>query len=298
MTQAAAPPPDSVTTQSLPYSAIMLKQLVAVQRFCTYTEYRVLCAYAARANPYGVAWPTVAQIASDTDLATAHVSAAILSLTMPQLPNAKRPGREPLLKTIGDGGGKGRAAERQLLIQGDRTFTDSVRVSEVANLHEIRERKARQTLTDFGANLHGFCKQTLTKSVKPRRKEEGSKESTATKPEKKTPSPPGDHAVVIAHFCDGWKKLYGVKYVFAQGKDGSHAKSLLAALGREKLCQAIDGYFADREAFVVDNGHSFGLLASRINRYTPRNRPGQAGIDPLLSDDPSPSLKTLTGATS
>lgn len=79
----------------------------------------------------------------------------------------------------------------------------------------------------------------------------------------------GPHHELIRFFCDGWRAMYDKPYAFNAGKDGKHVKWILSAtaLNLDEAKRVIAVFLADTDDWLVDRGHTLGLLVSRFNQY-------------------------------
>lgn len=99
---------------------------------------------------------------------------------------------------------------------------------------------------------------------------------TEAKPKQNTPvvrkprkEPTGEHSALVKYFCDRWQERYGLKYPFADGKDGSHIRRILGHVDKDlsRAKRIVDSYIEDDDKFYVDDRHSIGLLLSQIRKF-------------------------------
>lgn len=86
------------------------------------------------------------------------------------------------------------------------------------------------------------------------------------KSKKKTSKTDPRFQEVVGFFYRKFETEFGRKYV-GQDKDFAAVKRLLKKLGADELMKRMEEYLADREPFLLSNGHNLALLQTRINAY-------------------------------
>ncbi len=72
---------------------------------------------------------------------------------------------------------------------------------------------------------------------------------------------------LYAYWNDLWHAVYGSDYVFTFTRDAPQMKRLVRQLGPDEVRARMLSYLKDREVFVADKKHPFGLFVSMSNKY-------------------------------
>ncbi|VTS00540.1 hypothetical protein [Tuwongella immobilis] len=104
-----------------------------------------------------------------------------------------------------------------------------------------------------------------------------------------------NHPKAVQYWCDSWQKLRGVKYPFNGGKDAKTISWMLAQVEGDlaRFQAIIDGYLASVETYVINQGHSLGVLRSQFSTWYARAEAPQQSPEtprlfvPTASDDPN-----------
>ena len=85
-----------------------------------------------------------------------------------------------------------------------------------------------------------------------------------------------NHKPLVEYWMHEWDRRNGRAYAFLGAKDGTAITTILAAVGNDldDAKRTIDAYLLDKDDFVGKNAHSLGMLASQVNRWTPRKHAG------------------------
>jgi len=82
-------------------------------------------------------------------------------------------------------------------------------------------------------------------------------------PAKPKPKTEGTETTQIKeYFRYKYQDRYSVDYDFKSAKDGQAIKALLNTYGFEKLKEIVDSFFDTKIKFILDKGHSWGMLRS------------------------------------
>jgi len=95
-------------------------------------------------------------------------------------------------------------------------------------------------------------------------------------------------------FMAAWKDRFGDDYHFQGAKDGKAAQTILKASGSlSKAQETVQRYMEDDDRFVVSNGHTLAILASKINAY--RGSHGDDAVSGRNDPDPDEAWRVLSG---
>lgn len=80
-----------------------------------------------------------------------------------------------------------------------------------------------------------------------------------------------DHQAIVSFWCEKYEKVYGVKYAFSGGKDGTIIKRLLKVYGKPKLTKIIEAMFDSNDPFYESRGdkcggRTIGILSGTANK--------------------------------
>jgi hypothetical protein len=132
--------------------------------------------------------------------------------------------------------------------------------------------RVSDTPSDFGTqnrnrnrNRYRIKEQKVPAAAQPGTVSSGNRNGSRKRPD-------GDHAKLIAFFCQGWLERFGNAYDFKGGKDGSAAKRILKACGDDldRATRIISAYLDDDDQFISKKGHTLAMLSSEINGYLAR----------------------------
>lgn len=145
-----------------------------------------------------------------------------------------------------------------------RSDLDPTRVS-VGNQEQEQEHKQEQ---DVKKHLSGDTPPTTTSPPKP-------KKSRAIAP---------GHQQVIAHFKERFESFSGNKWHIDGGKVGSCVQRLMKTYAADEICQLINIFFEQDDAFLAEVGRDFGIFYSQVNKlqsrkdYHGKNRKSSTGL--------------------
>jgi len=105
-------------------------------------------------------------------------------------------------------------------------------------------------------------------------------------------APAGAHAQLIAHFSAGWQARFGTAYIFARGRDGAHARDILAAVGGDLAAAKalVDRYLGSTDPWLDERGRTLGLLRAQINRFRLKGEPNARHTAAARGEFPEPDL--------
>jgi hypothetical protein len=93
--------------------------------------------------------------------------------------------------------------------------------------------------------------------------------SKTTTQARKPRNEPTGHRQCVECFCENWKRKYGEKYPFLDGRDGANVKWILGQLGNDpdRFKAAVTIYFSDDDPFISRDRHSMGLFKSQLRKF-------------------------------
>jgi hypothetical protein len=71
---------------------------------------------------------------------------------------------------------------------------------------------------------------------------------------------------LLWHHCQNFKRVTGHDYYPKFEREGPHASQLLKAYDLETLKRINDLFFASKDQFILDAGHTFAIFRSQINK--------------------------------